>query len=194
MDSSRISHISAFIIAGGRSLRFGQDKTLFVYRGRPLIEHVFGAVSSVFRDVAVVANEGSRFASLGVPCYPDLVDGAGPMGGIYTALRHAATGKAFIVAGDMPDLDRGLIRYLADISGESDITVPFVNDRHETLHAIYAARCADELEPLIAKRHFSMNRYLHGRDARRVGIDEIARFADPATAFRNINFIRDLDG
>ena len=45
----KINKISSFILSGGKSKRFGQDKSLFKFNGKPLIEHVFDVLNSVFK-------------------------------------------------------------------------------------------------------------------------------------------------
>ena len=73
--------ISAFILAGGKSRRFGSDKALFKYRGRPLIEHVIESIRPVVGRITVISNWPERFAYLEIPCHPDSIDGLGPFGG-----------------------------------------------------------------------------------------------------------------
>lgn len=74
------------ILAGGASSRFGSDKALADYQGRPLIAHVAQALRGQC-DALVVC--GRTWGDL-----PELADHPapvlGPMGGLCAALVHAA--------------------------------------------------------------------------------------------------------
>lgn len=69
------------VLAGGRSSRFGSDKALARYQGKPLMDHAIDALASQCDMVVVVGREG------GVPDWPQ--PGCGPLGGLGGALRHA---------------------------------------------------------------------------------------------------------
>ncbi|HON78778.1 MAG TPA: molybdenum cofactor guanylyltransferase [Spirochaetota bacterium] len=193
MSEKVYSDVSAFIIAGGKSRRFGEDKTLFVYRGKPLISHVFDILKGVFAHVAIVADRGERFTWLGVPCYPDIVQDAGPMGGIYTALHHTTTERTFIVAVDMPGLCEDLVRHLVEMSRGNKITVPCINGKYEALHAVYSRGCLPEIELLVKSGKLKIVKYLDSAGPTCIGEQEIRMFADPAEVFRNINYRVDLE-
>lgn len=193
MSENKYTDVSAFIIAGGKSRRFGEDKTLFEYRGKPLIGHVFDIVSRVFSDVAIVADRGERFSWLGVPCHPDLISDAGPMGGIYTALYHSLSERSFIVAVDMPGLCEDLVRHIVEISRGNKITVPCINGRFEALHAVYSKQCFPEIEALVKSGKLKIVKYLDSAGPTCIGEREIRMFADPGEVFRNVNYPKDLE-
>jgi molybdopterin-guanine dinucleotide biosynthesis protein A len=75
-----IRDISAAVLAGGRSSRFGMDKALYSHRGKPLLEYVTGILSGIFSEIAVIADDGERYSCFGYPVHPDLVRGFGPLG------------------------------------------------------------------------------------------------------------------
>ncbi|OHD72166.1 MAG: hypothetical protein A2W19_14745 [Spirochaetes bacterium RBG_16_49_21] len=180
--------ISAFIIAGGESRRFGEDKALFRYRGRPLIEHVVKIVGTVISPVSIVADKAERFGFLGLPCYPDILPGTGSFGGVYSALLYAGTGRAFVFACDMPELNPGLIQFMAAESGGFDVTVPEVGGAYEPLHAVYAKSCLGPMEASLRGDQRRIISFFSEVSVRSVSAEEIRRFADPARVFRNINY------
>ena len=79
---------------------------------------------------------------------PDLVAGKGALGGIHSAVHHAATPHCLVVACDMPFLNAGVLRYLAEQRAGYDVVVPSVHGRSQPLHAVYGKAC---LRP-IARR------------------------------------------
>jgi molybdopterin-guanine dinucleotide biosynthesis protein A len=189
-----IDDVEAFIIAGGKSRRFGSDKLLYPYRGRPLIRHSADIMLKIFSGVSIIANNGERFAFLGLPWYPDLVEGVGPLAGIFTALTHCRADRCFVTGGDMPGLDEGFIRHLAGLSEGYDVTVPVAGGEYEALHAVYSRNCLAPVRSAIDAGERRIVSFFPKVKVREVGEDVIARFAGPAEMFRNINFRDDIDG
>lgn len=188
------SGISAFIIAGGQSSRFGQDKSLFPYRGKPLIEHVVAAVRPVIDTITIIGGGAERFAFLGIPCRGDLIPGLGPIGGVHTALHVSETERAFVFACDMPGLDTELIRFMTSLYKGFDVTVPAVNGKYEPLHAVYSKSCITHIERSIRDGNRRTVSFFDRVSVRSVTEDEIRVFADPKTVFRNINYREDVNG
>lgn len=183
--------ISAFIIAGGKSRRFGADKALFEYRGRPLIEHVIEAIRPVTGRIAIAADDGGRFRYLGLPCYPDAIPGAGAFGGVYTALLRSETERVFVAACDMPWLDTGLIRFIVSVSEGYDVTIPRPNGRFEPLHAVYSGACTAHMRDSLERGGRRIISFFENVSIRTVTDEEISRFGDPDRIFRNINYQED---
>ena len=72
--------IAAYVLAGGRSSRMGQDKALLPLAGKPLVEHMVAKLRRISDEVSILSNnpELARFA----PLVPDLRESCGPLGGI----------------------------------------------------------------------------------------------------------------
>ena len=51
--------VSAVVLAGGRSVRFGRDKLAEPIDGRPLLHHAIDAVRPVAPEIIVVAARGA---------------------------------------------------------------------------------------------------------------------------------------
>ncbi len=188
------STISAFILAGGKSRRFGDDKSIFMFRGRPLIEHVVEAIQQVIGHIAIVGDVSGKFAYLGLPSYEDIKAGIGPLGGLYTALQKAETDRIFVFPCDMPGLNTGLIRYMSALDiGSHDAIVPVIDGFYEPLHAVYSKSCLDPMESHIREGSRQIVRLLKKINIRVVTEKEISVYANPRTVFRNINFQDDLN-
>ncbi len=185
--------ISAFIIAGGQSSRFGGDKSLFLYHGKPLVERVVSAVRPVMDTITIIGGDAERFAFLGIPCRGDIISGLGPLGGVYTALRVAETERAFVLACDMPGLNTELIGFMASLSKGFDVTVPVVDEKYEPLHAVYAKSCIPHIEKNIQDGKRRIIGFFDMVSVRAVTEEEICAFSDPKSVFRNINFRDDVN-
>ncbi len=185
--------ISAYIIAGGQSRRFGQDKALYPYQGRPLIEYVIETARHVFDRVAIVADRADRFGYPGIPCHADVISGQGPIAGVLTALRYAATERVFILACDMPELDSGLMIHMNSVSEGHDVTVPWVSGYYEPLHAIYSKNCLPPIEESVKKGKRQIVSFFDQVSVRKVTEEDIRKFIDPSLAFKNINYLHEAN-
>lgn len=81
----------------------GRDKALLPYRSATLIEAVASHLKAAVDRVAVIG-EPHKYADLGLPVYPDLVPGCGPLGGLHAALSLRWADWNLVVACDMPEL------------------------------------------------------------------------------------------
>jgi molybdenum cofactor guanylyltransferase len=187
-----IKDITAFIIAGGKSTRFGQDKLFYKIDGIPLLERVVNILKNIFQDIIIIGNDAEKFAYLGLESHPDILQGFGPVAGIYTALKISDTEKNFCVAADLPFLSSGLIEYMVSVSESYDIIVPVINGFYEALHAIYSKNCIDAIKNNLDKGNIQIIKFYEGYKLRKIEESEIKKFADPAQIFKNINSREDL--
>jgi len=185
--------VKAYIIAGGKSSRFKQDKTIFEFRGKPLIQHVFDTIGPLFDSVSIISNETDKFDFLGTDTYPDIVPDLGPLGGIYSALIYAGGARTFIFASDMPFLNRDFITYMSSLPESYDIIVPFLNGHFEPLHAIYSESCTGPLKDLIDSGEKQILKAYNRVKLRNVSSAEIEPYDDPEKIFTNINYLRDIE-
>ncbi|HNX22602.1 MAG TPA: molybdenum cofactor guanylyltransferase [Spirochaetota bacterium] len=188
-----VENIKCCIIAGGKSGRFGSDKSLHIYDGKPLISHTYDAVKPVFDEIYIIAPGGEKFSFLDAKIIPDIIPGLGPIGGIYTAVESLDLERVFIFPCDMPFINTEFIKYMTEIPDYYDIIVPELNGRYQPLHAIYSKRCADGIKRKIELKDYRMSGFYEGYNIRAVNEDEIGFYDDPFRMFKNINFREDLE-
>jgi molybdopterin-guanine dinucleotide biosynthesis protein A len=180
--------ITGYITAGGKSRRFEEDKSLYPYRGKPLIQHVYEVLRSIFPRVCVIADEGAKYSFLDADIIPDRVKGFGPLGGLYTALAHTAADRIFFCGCDMPNLSRDLIGHMAALSAGYDVVVPAVPKGYEPLHAMYAKRCLHLVEKSIEAGRRRLIAFYSEVKVRKVTVEEMQRFGDWEHMLYNINY------
>lgn len=185
--------IKGCIIAGGRSGRFGSDKSVHVLNGKPLVSHVYDAVHPVLDEIFIAANDPEKFAFLGLKVVPDIIPGLGPLGGIYTALETFDIKRVFVLPCDMPYLSTELIRYMCSLEPDYDIIVPKIGEWYQPMHAIYSHRCGNAIKESINKGNYRMSAFYNGMKIRTITREEIEQFGDPEIIFKNINFREDLE-
>ncbi|MBS1799073.1 MAG: molybdenum cofactor guanylyltransferase [Acidobacteria bacterium] len=110
--SGLLENFAAYILAGGRSTRMGQDKAMLELAGRPLVEHAVRKLRSITPDVCILSGNPAmaRFA----PPVADLHVNCGPLGGIEAALSDSKKHWVLIVPVDTPFVPAALLRYWAN--------------------------------------------------------------------------------
>ena len=185
--------ISAAILAGGRATRFGgADKASLVVGGARIVERQLAALASVAGDVRIVverAADAARYADLGVRVVPDAMAGAGPLGGLYTALLDARHERVLVIACDLPFVPSALLERLAIESGtgeQVDAVVPRTSRGLEPLCALYRKACAALAQARIARGDLRMTALLADLRVRELGHDALAPY-DGEALFENVN-------
>jgi len=180
--------VTAAILAGGRASRFdGRDKSALVIGGSRIIDRELEALSPVASEILIISNDAARYAGLGIPVVGDRVAGAGPLGGIYSALVSARHPWVLIVACDMPFVSTTLFETLVGaMDDDADAVVPRSAQGLEPLCAIYAQRAAP-----ILKRRLDAHAWRVGEMIAELRVREIAGAAlaglDDGRLFENVN-------
>ena len=182
--------VSAAILAGGRASRFGgADKaSLPVGRAR-IIDRQLAALSTVADDIRIVANDADRYAGLGVRVIGDAIAGAGPLGGIYSALLDARHDGVIVLACDLPFVTPALLERLAIEYGageQIDAVVPQSTRGLEPLCAVYDRRAAAAARARIDRGQLKVAELLDDLRIRVLGPDTLAPY-DAGALFENVN-------
>ena len=194
--SSVVLGVSAAILAGGRAQRLGgADKaSLTVGRAR-IIDRQLAALAAVADDIRIVCNDPARYAGLGVRVIPDAIAGAGPLGGIYSALLDARHERVLVVACDLPFVTAALLERLVEESraaGDADAVVPRSGRGLEPLCAIYTTRCARAVRDRIDQGRLQVAGLLDAVRTRTIEPDALAPY-DQGALFENVNTPHDYE-
>ncbi|HXX45381.1 MAG TPA: molybdenum cofactor guanylyltransferase [Candidatus Acidoferrales bacterium] len=138
--------IAGFVLAGGASSRMGRAKALLEIGGVPLIVRTARLAAAVAGSATVVGG-GGKYRTLGLRVIEDDLPGAGPLGGIATALRASEAPWNLILACDLPYLTRNWLEFLVQrgVASQADAVIPMNTLGAEPLCAVYH-KCG---EPLI---------------------------------------------
>ena len=108
-----------YILAGGRSRRYGSDKARAPIDGQPLLVRVAQELEAVASSVTVVARSGSDYDDLGLRTIGDSIPDKGPMGGLLAALEDAGPAEwLLITACDWVGIRVAWARNLLDARSE----------------------------------------------------------------------------
>tara|TARA_B100001564_G_C20298463_1_gene515823 strand:- start:16 stop:630 length:615 start_codon:yes stop_codon:yes gene_type:complete len=85
MDHNKILGV---VLAGGKSQRFGQDKSQVKLKGKILIDYILSEIIDEFKEVLIVANGSINFMeSPKISTISDFEEGLGPLGGVLSAMK-----------------------------------------------------------------------------------------------------------
>jgi molybdopterin-guanine dinucleotide biosynthesis protein A len=186
--------LTVAILAGGRGSRLGGvDKAALDVAGRPLMEHVLATVGPLARDIIVVANDDRLAGDPRLTLIRDPEPHAGVLPALLAALDAAITPLLFLLACDMPFVERGVIRYLLSRAADTDAVVPHVAGRDQPMHAVYrVATCRVAVRAALARGDRRMTAFLADVRTCRVSEDELREFDPALRSFVNINTPADL--
>jgi molybdopterin-guanine dinucleotide biosynthesis protein A len=117
------------VLTGGGSTRMGVDKALLEVSGRPLAAYGRDALRAAGADrVLAVGGDTAALTRLGFEVVPDLHPGAGPLGGVLTALASSTGAVVVVLACDQPDVDGTVVGRLVDALDASHCDVSTARD------------------------------------------------------------------
>ena len=180
-------HITGVILAGGLSKRYGQNKAFLKLDGTRIIDRITAEMKTIFRRVVVITNRKADYEYLEVPVFEDLIEGLGPLGGIFTGLMTISDQAGFFVPCDMPFFSEQLVRHMVGIKDNHAAVVPSGATGIEPLHALYSQSCLDPIRGLIKAQRYQVRLFFQQVSVRYVTLDEISKFIAPGKAFLNIN-------
>ena len=184
--------VSAAILAGGQSRRFGSDKARAVFEGRTLLERVAASLQA-FEPRLIVAPP-DRYALPGWTTVADTRPGEGPLAGLEAALGASGTGWLALSAVDLPRLTPA---YWALLARHRQPSAQFVAGVAESGHAqVLAALYHVSALPLASALLDAGERRLRALEVMLTGVRVPWAEVEAVTpdAFRNANTPEDLAG
>lgn len=171
----------AAILAGGGARRLGGiNKAALEIAGAPIADRQLAVLRALAADVFVVGHADPLWAERGVRVVADDIPDAGPLGGIYTALRHSPAERTLVVGCDMPFLSTEVLQRLAAVSG-ADVVVARSARGIEPLCAIYTRRCMDDIRARIARGAYEASALPAGVQIAEVGVEDVFVFVNVNT-------------
>jgi molybdopterin-guanine dinucleotide biosynthesis protein A len=189
--------VNSIILAGGKGLRLGCNKAFIELEGENLLKRIISRLSFIGGDIIIVtAGDEQLFqktVNKRVNIVKDIYTAKGPLIGIYSGLVNSNSPFSFVVACDMPFLNRELIIYLMEVSNGFDITIPRLGKYLEPLHAVYSKNCLGAISNLLVDNSLKIDRLLDMVKVRYVEKQEIDDIDPEHLSFFNVNTNTDLD-
>lgn len=107
--------LNGLVLAGGRSIRMGQDKGQIAWHGKPQREHLADLLQHCCEQVFISCRPDQSLPEADkYPILPDSFLGIGPMGALLTAFQAFPDHAWMTVACDLPLLDEETIQQLLE--------------------------------------------------------------------------------
>jgi len=150
---------SAVLLAGGESLRMGEDKAAIVFRGRPLWQRQLEVLRGLKPEEIFVS---ARTAPAWLPPDTELLlddfPSRGPLSGLTKAFERMQTSHLAVLAVDMPFTTSDQMRILWSMAATGCGVLPMIGDRAEPLAAIYPREAAPHFAAGLVGPDFSLQR------------------------------------
>ncbi|MBY9020757.1 MAG: molybdenum cofactor guanylyltransferase [Candidatus Lokiarchaeota archaeon] len=169
--SGKNKYLAFAILIGGKSTRFGTDKGLFSFQGKPFISYQLETVSRFSNDIFLIANsqqqvqnyineiDYSKVSAFIVDDHEIITDQkvSSPLIGLYSVFKELNTldyKKVFVLSCDNPLIQFDVIQYIINQCDGFDCCIPrWKNNFLEPLFAIYPIWEAYE----ISKQNLNKN-------------------------------------
>ena len=174
----------------------GADKGLLqLPGGLPMILRTSGLVELVTRKPAEIVGGISSYQKMGLCLRHDEWPGAGPLGGIGTALRALEDTWAMIVACDLPYLTKDWLEFLIRraLASAADAVLPVNVHGPEPLCAMYHKRCAPVVCAALDRGIRKVTDCLSELHCERVAPEESKRFDPEGLLLKNMNSPADYE-
>jgi len=184
------SSVNGYILAGGKSLRMGEDKGLMLLNGKPMIAHVIEQLKPAVQKVFIISNN-KAYEQFGLEVISDLVTDIGPAGGILTALSQTNSTYNFICSCDMPFIKTKAINFLIEHSFDYDISVAVYQDKIQPLFGVYSKNCLAEWKSQIQKNNFKLQELICYFNTQKLEMKNMQLFDE--AIFINVNSKSELE-
>jgi molybdopterin-guanine dinucleotide biosynthesis protein A len=181
------AEIEGVILAGGKSSRMGQNKSLVLLDKKPLIKHIFSRMKNQVEIVRINTNEPLSIFSKSIQ-FKDMLPGQlGPASGILSGLNQAKSDWVQFCPNDTPFFPTNLVAKLSAYIDEKNpkIILPISNGRLEPVFLLCHKYLEDDLKKFISSGERKLEIWIRSNNFQTVNFKE-------KEAFININTMTDL--
>jgi len=191
------NNILGIILAGGKSSRFGEDKSTVKLGNKTLLDHTVNKIEDEFNEILVISNNKElNFKNKKIQVIEDCIEGQlGPLVGILTAMKWVKENKKNYrwVASfpcDTPFFDINLTNKLKLKTNNTSKKLIFLNSEKKR-HNIFGAWSIDLIE--ILENDLKKNFRKVEIWADKIGYESININIEKFDRFLNINTKKDFE-
>ena len=191
------NNIIGTILAGGKSRRFGVDKSNIKLGDKTLIEHVISKIENKFSEILVISNNQElQIDKENVFIINDCMQGQlGPLVGVLTAMKWVETNnkKYDWIATfpcDTPFFDAKIIDVIKKFSKKNNKKLYFLKNKEKrhNIFGLWSMQLKDILEKDINNNYRKVEEW-----ADKIGLETIDVNYEKFDSFFNINTREDLE-
>jgi len=192
-----MKEISAILLAGGKSKRFGSNKRDIVFSSETLIASAIKKLNQIAEDIIIVLSPDDNSFNYQEKVVFDQISDKGPLIGIYSGLKNIRNEKSIVIPIDTPFISIEFLQYLVESSNDFDAVIPLWNNCLEPLIGIYSMSIINDLENWIhSGNKMAPHLFLESLNKPRINFineSNIRKFGNPEKLFLNINTTEDLN-
>ena len=190
------NNILGTVLAGGKSQRFGEDKSQVKLDGKLLIDYILNEIISEFKEILIVSNNQINFKhSDTISMISDLKKDQGPLGGVLSAMKWVKESNkdykwisTFPV--DTPFFKKEILKkFLSEINiEESKLFFIKSNNTRHNIFGMWSIDLMKKLEEDLNKGHKKVETWANSIGVKIINMEFM--YEDP---FFNINTKDDLE-
>ena len=192
MDNNNILPV---VLAGGKSKRFGENKSQAQLGGKILIDYILSEIVNEFKEVLIVANENiEHLPSEKIIKIEDYKKDYGPLGGIFSAMKWVKDNNKkynWIASfpSDTPFFKMNVLeKFLIEINEkESELFFIKSNEKRHNIFGLWSLDLIDQLEKDLETGTRKVEKW-----ANNIGVKTINMSFEKKDPFFNINTKEDL--
>ena len=190
------NNILPVVLAGGKSKRFGEDKSQAKLRGKILIDYILKEIINNFSEVLIVANSSIKHLNSDkIIKIEDYKKNLGPLGGIFSAMKWVKeNNKKFQWIASFPS-DTPFFKmdnfndFLKRVNEkESELFFMKSGEKRHNIFGLWSVHLVDQLENDLEKGTRKVERW-----ANDIGVKIINMSFEKQDPFFNINTKEDLE-
>ena len=191
------NNILGVVLAGGKSKRFGEDKSQVILDGKILINYILSEIVDIFNEILIVANGEIKFLqSKKISKIEDFQKDLGPLGGVLSAMKWIKKNSknyqwVSTFPSDTPFFKKELLQSFFEKIDFNESKLFFIKSNN-TRHNIFGLWSVDLLsqleEDLIKKGDRKVELW-----ANSIGVKNIEMQFENIDPFFNINTKEDLE-
>jgi molybdopterin-guanine dinucleotide biosynthesis protein A len=193
MDHSKILGV---VLAGGKSLRFGEDKSQVKLNDKSLIDHILSEILTEFKELLIVSNNSIEFnKSENISVISDFKNNLGPLGGVLTAMKWIKDNNKdyqwiSTFPTDTPFFKNQILKDFHDKINLKNGKLFFIksNNTRHNIFGLWSIDLADKLEKDLENGDRKVEDW-----ANKVGVNIIDMQFEKNDPFFNINTKEDLE-
>jgi molybdopterin-guanine dinucleotide biosynthesis protein A len=193
MDHSKILGV---VLAGGKSLRFGEDKSQVKLNNKSLIDHILSEILTEFKELLIVSNNSIKFnKSEKISIIGDFKNNLGPLGGVLTAMKWIKDNNKdyhwiSTFPTDTPFFKNQILKDFHDQINLKNGKLFFIksNNTRHNIFGLWSIDLADKLEKDLENGDRKVEDW-----ANKVGVNIIDMQFEKNDPFFNINTKEDLE-
>jgi len=191
------NNILGVVLAGGKSQRFGSDKTSVKFGDKSLIEHTVAKIENNFKEILIVSNSNKNvFKKNNIFLTKDIIDGyLGPLVGVLSAMDWIQKNNKnykwiATFPCDTPLFDQSVIEKIISYTNKTNKKLCFLknNNKRHNIFGLWSLELKDTLLKDIEKGFRKVEDW-----ANKIGCEIIEINSENNYNFLNINTKEDLE-